>query len=79
MLDQIQEYFAMLTEEQKYTLLIVVAAIIFVVWKIAKSAIRIVVIVGICLLGYYAYTQFAPSGIEKAGKKVQYQIDKTID
>ncbi|KXX69746.1 hypothetical protein [Flammeovirga sp. SJP92] len=77
-MDQFQEFFAVLSEEQKYTLLIVVIAIALIVWRIAKTAIKLIAIAAICIIGYLAYTQFEPSGLEKAGKKAKFKIENAV-
>ncbi|NME71567.1 hypothetical protein [Flammeovirga aprica] len=77
-MEQIQEFFAVLSEEQKYTLIIVGIAIALIVWRIAKTAIKLIAIVAICVIGYLAYTQFEPSGLEKAGKKAKFKIENAV-
>lgn len=78
-MDQIQEYIAMLSEEQKYTLIIAGIAIVLIVWRIAKTAIKLLAIAIICIVGYLAYTQFSPSGLEKAGKKAKFHMEKVVE
>ncbi|NLR90721.1 MULTISPECIES: hypothetical protein [Flammeovirga] len=78
-MDQIQEFFAVLSEEQKYTLIIAVVAILFVLFKVAKAVIRLAVIAAIVILAAIAYNKFEPSGIEKFGKKVKHNVESSIN
>lgn len=78
-MNQLQEFFAVLSEEQKYTLILVGIAVVLIVWRIAKTAIKLFAIAIICIVGYLAYTQFEPTGLEKVGKKAKYHINKTVN